>query len=71
MLVDIFLLHVVNAHKGLDRLDNPLCVSNEVTISILGLQALRNSRQQSSQMEDLTMRPAHCSQAMPVMQKLC
>ncbi len=61
MLVDIFLLGVVNAHKRLDGLDHALRIPNEIAISVLRLKAFRNSRQQPCEVEDLTMRPAHCS----------
>jgi hypothetical protein len=37
MLVDIFLLRVVDAHQGLDRLDDALCVSNEVPVGVFNL----------------------------------
>ena len=70
MLVDIFLLRVVNAHEGLDGLDDALRIPNEVAICVLRLKAFRNPRQQPCEVEDLTMRPAHCGQAMPIMQKL-
>lgn len=70
MLVDIFLLRVVNAHKGLDRLDDALRIPNEIAISVLRLKALGNPSQQPCKVEDLTMRPAHCGQAMTIMQKL-
>ena len=70
MLVDIFLLRIVNAHEGLDGLDDALRISNEIAVSVLGLKAFRKPRQQPCEVEDFTMRPAHRGQAMPIMQKL-
>ena len=40
MLVDIFLLRVVNAHERFDGLDDALRIANEIPIGVLRLKAI-------------------------------
>ena len=43
VLVDIFLLSIMDAHKGLDQFDNPLSVPDQISIGISRRQALRKT----------------------------
>lgn len=43
VLVDIFLLSIMDAHKGLDRFDNPLSVPDQISIGIFRREALRKT----------------------------
>ena len=45
MLVDIFLLNVMNSHEGLNRFDYPLGVSDQIMINIRSSEAVGESSQ--------------------------
>src|SRR6266853_1881241 len=62
-LIDVLLLRGMHAHQGLDRLDDPLGVADEIAVDILRRQVLHNTRQQPRQMQDLAMGPAHGGEA--------
>ena len=58
-LVDVFFLRGVKADQGLDRLDQPLCVANEIAVDIFRRQLLRDAGEQPGKMQYFAMRPAH------------
>ena len=66
VLINVFLLGVVDPHQGLDRLDHALRISDEISIGIFGSEACLELSQQTRQMDDLAVRPAHCTQAVIV-----
>src|SRR6266516_1726911 len=49
----------MHAYQGLNRLDDPLRVANEVAIDLLRRQVLDHAGEQASEMQDLAVRPAH------------
>src|SRR6478735_5232439 len=53
-LVDVFFLRGVKADQGLDRLDQPLCVANEIAVDIFRRQLLRDAGEQPGEMQYLT-----------------
>ena len=68
MFVDVFLLGIVDSHQGLDRLDHPLSISDEVAIGFFGSEGLELPKQ-TRQMDDLAVGSAHCTQAVAVSEK--
>ena len=40
VLVDVFLLSIVYAYQGLDQLDHALCVTDQVSIGIIGFKPI-------------------------------
>ena len=70
VLINVFLLGVVDPHQGLDRLDHTLRISNEVSIGVFGRQAGLELSKKTRQMDDLAMRSAHRTQAVTVGEEL-
>ena len=70
MLINVFLLGVVDPHQGLDRLDHTLRISNEVSIGIFGRQSGLELSQKTRQMDDLAVRSTHRTQAVIVGEEL-
>ncbi len=70
VLINVFLLGVVDPHQGLDQLDYTLRVSNEVSIGIVGRQARLELSQKTRQMDNLAMRSTHRTQAVIVGEEL-
>ena len=66
VLINVFLLGVMDPYQGLDRLDHTLRVSNEVSIDIVGGQSGLELSQKPRQMDDLAMRSTHRTQAVIV-----
>src|SRR5579859_4724069 len=58
----------MDAHKGLDRFDDPLGVPDQVRIDILWPKSIGEPSQETRQVDDLAMRPAHRPKSMPVRQ---
>ena len=66
VLVDVFLLRIVNAHEGLDRFDDALRVADEVAVRIARREPFGEAAEQTAEMHDLAMGPAHGAKAMAV-----
>ena len=70
VLINVFLLGVVDPHQGLDQLDHTLRISDEVSIGIFGREAGLKLSQKTRQMDDLAMRSTHRTQAVTVGEEL-
>jgi hypothetical protein len=62
-------LGIVNAYERLDGLDDALGVPDQVTVCVLGPQAVSDPPQQPRQVHDFPVRSAHCCQTMVVGQE--
>ena len=69
VFVDVLFLRIVDPHQGLDRLDHALCISNQVSIGIVGCQVRLELSQETRQMDDLAVRSTHRAQAVIVGEK--
>ena len=69
-LVDIFLLGGVEAHQGLDRLDQALGIANEVAVDLFRRQVSGDAGKQPGEMQDLAMRAAHGGEAVALPENL-
>ena len=45
VLVDVFFLCIMDAHKSLDRFDDPLSVSDQISVGILRREPIRKAAQ--------------------------
>ena len=66
--VDVFLLRGVQAHQGLDCLDQALGVTDEVAVDLFRRQVLGDAGEQAGEMQDFAMRPAHRRKAVALPQ---
>ena len=65
--VDVFLLRGMHAHQGLDRLDDPLGVANEIAVDLFRRQVLDHAGKLPAEMQDLAVRPAHGGKAVALL----
>jgi hypothetical protein len=67
-IVDVFLLRGMDAHQGLDRLDDPLGVANEIAVDLFRRQVLHDAGKQARHMQDLAVRSAHGGKAVALLE---
>jgi len=66
MLINIFLLRIMNSHQSLDRLDDALRIAHKISIDISWSKPFRNTIEQTREMLDFTMGTTHRSKTMRV-----
>ena len=47
VFVDVLLLRIVYPYQGLDQLDHALCISNQVSICIIGFKSIYELSQEA------------------------
>ena len=68
MLINIFLLRIVDAHKRLDCFYDPLCIPDQISVCVFGLQPPRKSIEQlrcESRSDTASRKRLICSVALP------
>ena len=55
VFVDVLLLRIVYPYQGLDQLDHALCISNQVSICIIGFESIYELSQETRQVDDLSV----------------
>lgn len=70
MFVNVILLRAMDAYQGFDGFDDPLGITDQVAVRILGRQRAREPGQEPGQMQNLTVSAAHRGKTQAIRQDL-
>jgi len=66
MLVNVFLLSVVDTHKCVDRFNDTLRISNQIAVYVLRQKTISEPLQETRHVNYLAVRSAHRPQSMMI-----